>query len=170
MAKTISTPNCVYTMGRVRWKSRGGRGAVVSDAEKAALRDLLSGGAAMEEPEARVASQVRSFRLHGRFEAAAVGMFYRSGRNVAVLCCNCGALPPAPAQGHDLSLRFAGRYAHAHRSCPLVSVSIACLTACLSPFLGLNASLFLTSCLPSSCVYLSYHMSASLLPRLSQPI
>lgn len=45
-------------MGRVRWKSRGGRGAVVNDAEKASLRELLSGGVAMEEPEARVASQV----------------------------------------------------------------------------------------------------------------
>eukprot|EP00752_Nemacystus_decipiens_P012244 g10853.t1 len=45
-------------MVRVRWKSRGGRGTVVNDAEKAALRELLSGGAGMEEPEARVASQL----------------------------------------------------------------------------------------------------------------
>ncbi len=44
-------------MVRVRWKSRG-RGVVVAEGEKAALRELLSGGVAMEEPEARVASQV----------------------------------------------------------------------------------------------------------------
>lgn len=31
---------------------------MVDDAEKAALRELLSGGVGMEEPEARVASQV----------------------------------------------------------------------------------------------------------------
>lgn len=45
-------------MVRVRWKPRGGRGAVVADGEKAALRELLAGGVAMEEPEAKVASQV----------------------------------------------------------------------------------------------------------------
>lgn len=45
-------------MVRVRWKSRGGRGVVVANEEKAALRELLAGGVAMEEPEARVASQV----------------------------------------------------------------------------------------------------------------
>lgn len=45
-------------MVRVRWKARGGRGAVVADGEKAALRELLAGGVAMEEPEAKVASQV----------------------------------------------------------------------------------------------------------------
>lgn len=45
-------------MVRVRWKSRG-RGVVVGDGEKAALRELLAGGVAMEEPEEMVASQVR---------------------------------------------------------------------------------------------------------------
>ncbi|CAM9704986.1 unnamed protein product [Pylaiella littoralis] len=45
-------------MVRVRWKSRGGRGAVVADEEKAALRELLVGGVAMEEPEAMVANQL----------------------------------------------------------------------------------------------------------------
>lgn len=45
-------------MVRVRWKSRGGRGVVVGEEEKAALRGFLLGALAMEEPEAKVASQV----------------------------------------------------------------------------------------------------------------
>ncbi|CAM9530691.1 unnamed protein product [Ectocarpus sp. 12 AP-2014] len=44
-------------MVRVRWRSRGGRGAVVGDGEKAALREVLA-GAGMDEPEERVVSQL----------------------------------------------------------------------------------------------------------------
>lgn len=46
-------------MVRVRWKSRGARNVVVGDGEKAALRGALLGAAMMEEPQARVVSQVR---------------------------------------------------------------------------------------------------------------
>ena len=46
-------------MVRVRWKSRGARNVIVGDGEKAALRGALLGAAMMEEPQARVASQVR---------------------------------------------------------------------------------------------------------------
>lgn len=54
-------------MVRARWKSRGGRGVVVGDGEKAALRGFLL--RSMEEPEARVASQVHNRSLRGREEA-----------------------------------------------------------------------------------------------------
>lgn len=45
-------------MVRVRWKTRGGRGSVVGEGEKASLRAFLLGQAAMEEPHDAVAAQV----------------------------------------------------------------------------------------------------------------
>lgn len=47
---------------RVRWRSRGGRGYVVRDEEKAALRGFLLAAGSMEEPSDKVASQVSCVR------------------------------------------------------------------------------------------------------------
>lgn len=48
-------------MVRVRWKSRGGRGFVVGEGEKANLRGFLL--RVMDEPEEKVASQVSLFQF-----------------------------------------------------------------------------------------------------------